>query len=112
MPISVGSVFAFNQQVYVLLEQFEQKLIARLLHTRVLHSDETGINIAGLTHWLHCASNPQWTLYHAHARRGTEAMIARHVRPHFTGILVHDHWKPCFHSTANMRSATPITGGN
>ena len=40
LPISVGSVFAFNQQAYALLEQFEQKLIARLRQTRVLHSDE------------------------------------------------------------------------
>ncbi|NOT13533.1 MAG: transposase, partial [Methylococcaceae bacterium] len=75
LPISAGSVFAFNQQAYGLLAQFEQKLIANLLATRVLHSDETGINSAGKTHWLHCVSNPQWTLYHAHAKRGVEDMI-------------------------------------
>ncbi|NOT13443.1 MAG: transposase, partial [Methylococcaceae bacterium] len=92
LPISAGSVFAFNQQAYGLLAQFEQKLIAKLLATRVLHSDETGIHIAGKTHWLHCVSNPQWTLYHAHAKRGAEAMIAKGVLPHFSGILVHDHW--------------------
>lgn len=63
LPISVGSVFAFNQQAYRALEQFEQKLMVKLLNNRVLHSDETGINIDGKNHWLHCISSPQWTLY-------------------------------------------------
>jgi transposase len=61
------------------LEQFEQKLIAKLLNSRVLHSDETGINIDGKTHWLHCISSPQWTLYYSHAKRGMEAMKAKDV---------------------------------
>ena len=91
LPISVGSVFAFNQQAYAALEQFEQKLIAKLLNSRVLHSDETGINIDGKTHWLHCISSPQWTLYYSHAKRGMEAMKAKDVLPQFTGILIHNH---------------------
>ena len=96
LPISVGSVFAFNQQAYAALEQFEQKLIAKLLNSRVLHSDETGINIDGKTHWLHCISSPQWTLYYSHTKRGVEAMKAKDVLPQFTGVLIHDHWKPYF----------------
>jgi transposase len=106
LPISVGSIYAFNQQAYLALEQFEQKLIVNLLNSRVLNADETGINIAGLTHWLHCISSPQWTLFYAHAKRGMEAMKAKAVLPRFTGILVHDHWKPyfqlrCLHALCN-----------
>lgn len=97
LPISAGSVFAFNQQAHALLEQFEQKLLAKLLSTRVLHADETGINIDGKKHWLHCLSSPRWTLFYAHAKRGLEAMNVPGVLPQFTGILVHDHWKPYFH---------------
>ena len=41
LPISVGSIFAFNQQVYALLEQFELKLIAKMLLAPVLHADES-----------------------------------------------------------------------
>jgi transposase len=89
VPISVGSVYAFNQQAYALLEQFELKLIANMLLSPVLHADETGINIDGKNHWLHCLSNTQWTLYYAHAKRGGEAMTAKHVLPRFTGILCH-----------------------
>jgi len=106
LPISAGSVFTFNQQAYAALAQFEQKLIAKLLDSRVLHSDETGINIDGKTHWLHCISSPQWTLYYAHPKRGLDAMQAINVLPRFTGILVHDHWRPyfqlsCLHALCN-----------
>ena len=41
LPISEGSIFTYNQQAYELLEQFEQKLIVKLLHTRVIHADES-----------------------------------------------------------------------
>jgi hypothetical protein len=71
---------------YTALEQFERQAIAKLLTARVLHADETGINIDAKTHWLHCVSHPQWTLYYAHPKRGTEAMIAKAVLPHFAGI--------------------------
>jgi transposase len=73
----------------------------------VLHSDETGINIAGKTHWLHCVSNPHGTLYHAHTKRGMEAMIAKDVLPHFSGILMHDHWAD-FCSVSDCRYRSPI----
>ncbi len=96
LPISEGSIFAYNQQAYELLEQFEQKLIVKLLASKVLHADETGINIDGKTHWLHGVSSPQLTFYYAHAKRGLEAMNSRPLLALFEGILVHDHWKPDF----------------
>ena len=84
LPISVGSIFEFNQQAYNLLEQFELKLITKILASSILHADETGININGKNHWLHCMSNQQWTLFHAHAKRGMEAITAMNVLPRFT----------------------------
>ncbi len=114
LPVSAGSIFAFNQQAYALLEQFELKLIAKMLLSPVLHADETGINIGGKNHWLHCISNPQWTLYYAHAKRGSEAMAAMNVLPRFTGILCHDHWKPyfqfnCLHALCNAHHLRELT---
>ena len=41
LPISVGSIFEFNQQAYTMLEQFELKLIAKMLTSSVLHADES-----------------------------------------------------------------------
>ncbi len=83
LPIREGSVFAYNRQAYELLEQFEKKLIAKLLNTRVAHADETGINLMGDNHWLHCVCSPQWTLYYAHEKRGLEAMESMALLTHF-----------------------------
>jgi transposase len=114
LPISVGSIFEFNQQAYRLLEQFELKLITKMLTSSVLHADETGININGKNHWLHCISNQQWTLFYAHAKRGLEAITAMTVLPRFTGILCHDHWKPyfqlnCLHALCNAHHLRELT---
>jgi transposase len=114
LPISVGSVFEFNQQAYNLLEQFELKLIAKILTSSILHADETGINVNGKNHWLHCVSNQQWTLFYAHAKRGMEAIAAMNVLPRFSGILCHDHWKPyfqlsCLHSLCNAHHLRELT---
>ncbi len=107
LPISAGSIYNFNQQAFTLLEQFERKLISQLIASPLLHADETGINVGGKKHWLHCHSNQQWTLFYAHSKRGTDAMNEKGVLPLFGGILCHDHWKPyyrysnCLHALCN-----------
>lgn len=114
LPISEGSVYAYNRQAFELLETFEQKVIAQLLQSNVVHADETGINIGGKNHWLHCVSSPQWTLYYAHAKRGLEAMHSKPLLALFSGILVHDHWKPyfkldCLHALCNAHHVRELT---
>ena len=114
LPVSVGSLFAFNQQAYALVEQFELKLIAKMLQSPVLHADETGINIGGKNPWLPCISNPHWPLYYAHAKRGGEAMSAMNVLPPFSGILGHEHRKPyfklnCLHALCHAHHLRELT---
>ena len=104
LPISAGSIYNFNQQAFALSEQFEQKLIDKLIASPLLHADETGINIGGKLHWLHCHSNERWTLFYAHTRRGTDAMNEKGVLPKFSGILCHDHWKPYYQYTACLHA--------
>jgi hypothetical protein len=41
LPISEGSIFTYNRQAYEMLEQFEQKLIVKMLNAKVLHADES-----------------------------------------------------------------------
>ena len=99
LPISAGSIYNFNQQAFALLEEFEQRLVVHLVAAPLLHTDETSVNIDGKLHWLHCHSNAQWTLFYAHARRGTDAMNEKNVLPRFRGVLCHDHWKPYYQYT-------------
>ena len=106
IPISPGSIQNFNKEAYILLEKFDQFVKNQLINSPILHVDETGINIGGKRHWLHLTANLKFTYFFPHERRGTIAMEAIGILPHFTGTLCHDHWKPyfiyqCAHSLCN-----------
>ena len=107
IPISGGTIYNFNEDAYHRLEMFEAIVKSKLINSRLIHVDETGINIDGKRLWLHSTSNDLWTLFYPHKRRGSQAMNAMGVIPEFRGILCHDHWKPyfkydnCKHSLCN-----------
>jgi len=106
IPISSGTICNFNQDASKRLAPFEAWVTGTLSKSPVLHADETGINVDGKRHWLHCNSNHSLTYYFPHARRGKDAMDEMGVLPNFSGVLCHDHWKPyyrydCTHSLCN-----------
>jgi len=114
MPISEGSIYNFNELAYDKLAGFETISKEHLVESPCIHADETGININGKRHWLHGASNDQWTHFFPHAKRGTEAMNDIGILPRFHGILCHDHWKPyykydCTHSLCNAHHLRELT---
>ena len=106
LPISEGSIYNFNKEAFRALSEFENMVKNKLTGSAFAHADETGINIGGKRHWLHCVSNDFCTLYYPHEKRGTDAFNAMGVLPDFKGILCHDHWKPyykidCTHALCN-----------
>ena len=77
------------------------------------HVDETGINIGGKGHWLHCVSNDFWTFYYPHEKRGMDAMNAMGILPGLRDPC-HDHWKPyykldCTHALCNAHHLRELT---
>lgn len=98
LSISKGSVNNFNIAAAKQLREwnFESWLRSQQVTSDLLHADETGANVNGVLHWIHCLSNGELTYFHIDAKRGQEAMDAMGVIPNFTGKLVHDHWKPYF----------------
>lgn len=115
IPISQGSIFNFNQEAFERLTEFSAITKEKLISSRRLHVDETGINIEGKRHWLHCASNDLWTDFFAHQKRGCEAMDERGILSLFKGVLCHDHWKPyyryvaCLHALCNAHHLRELT---
>ena len=73
---------------------FVQEAKEKILQSSVVHFDETGMRVEGKTHWLHTASTPEVTLQHIHEKNGKEAMDAGEILPTFSGIAMHDGWKP------------------
>lgn len=106
IPLSAGSIYNFNKEVYGMLAPFEDWVKRALLEERLLHADETGINIGGKRKWLHVVSSATLTWLMPHDKRGGEAIEAMGVLPNYTGTLIHDHWKPyyqlaCIHALCN-----------
>ena len=90
VSISKGTLYNISEQAYDELEDFECQLKQCLMEQDLLHSDETGMNVGGKTHWLHTTSNEQYTHYQVHSKRGYEAMNEIGILPFFKGTLVHD----------------------
>ncbi len=114
IPVSEGSIFNFNMEAFRLLADFETLVKNKLAGSDLAHADETGINIGGKGHWLHCVSNGDWTFYYPHEKRGLDAMNDMDILPEFKGILCHDHWKPyfkigCTHALCNAHHLRELT---
>lgn len=106
LSVSEGSLFNFNKEAYELLADFEAIAKDKLIHSKQLNADETGVNINGKRLWLHTACNAKWTHFYPHQKRGHEAMDDIGILPKFQGVLCHDYWKAyyryqCQHSLCN-----------
>ena len=115
IPISEGSIYNFNLQAYNKLKTFSSITKSNLVDAPLVHVDETGINVDGDRHWLHCATNASWTHFFAHKNRGNEATDPEGILPEFKGVLCHDHWKPyycytdCLHALCNAHHLRELT---
>ena len=99
-PVSLGTLVRWVQQGAETLRPVEVAIKAALGSAPVLHSDETGVRRAGRLAWAHVASTARLTHYAIHAQRGSKATDTIGILPRFTGVSVHDGWKPYRHYTA------------
>ncbi len=76
---------------YRLAEPVEEATKARLEEAEVAHFDETGLRVSGGLHWMHVASNAQYTYLFIHEKRGRKAIeSSASVLPNFHGWAIHD----------------------
>ena len=65
--------------------------------------------------WAHVASTPRLTHYALHPKRGAEATTDIGILPAYTGVSVHDGWKPyrahnqCRHALCNIHHLRELT---
>ena len=57
-----------------------------------LHSDETGVRVKGVLHWVHVACNMLYTYMRVDRQRGDSAMARIGILSTYTGSLMTDCW--------------------
>ena len=72
----------------------------------VLNADETEVKIDTALAWVHVLCTSKITFMYPHEKRRKEAMVDMGIIPNYSGILIHDHWKPylgydCQHGLCN-----------
>jgi len=106
--ISEGTLYYTLDRLAGRLAPFDADLRRYLQTQDVLHFDESGLRIAGKTHWIHSASSWDATRYVVSSKRGQKGIEAAGVLPTFTGTAVHDGWPAywmygqCVHGLCNV----------
>ncbi|MBM4087518.1 MAG: IS66 family transposase, partial [Planctomycetes bacterium] len=103
---SEGTLHNFSAACSRALEPVDAVIRDLAVASDVAGFDETGLRALGSLHWLHTVSTRWLTTYHAHKRRGCEAMDAANILPRFRGRAVHDFWESylkydCRHAFCN-----------
>lgn len=93
-PVSTGTLASFMAQGAADLQPFLDEVHARIAAAPVAHFDETGARAEGRLRWLFSASTDRLTFYSLHDKRGFDGLDHAGVLPNFTGVAVHDGFKP------------------
>jgi transposase-like protein len=116
VPLSAGTVVnhvkKFSEQGQAVVDGIAEKL----KQSSVLNFDESGVRVNGTNQWLHTASNSEATYSTVHPKRGKAGIDDNGVLQSFTGVAVHDCWKPyfsyrhCTHALCNAHLLRELQG--
>jgi len=97
LDISTGTIDSIYGDAARRLRGFIAALTAFLRTLAVLHADETTDRVGTTNCWMHVVSTSLYTLIHASATRGTEAVKEAGVLIGYRGVIIHDrlalYWK-------------------
>ncbi|MCL2426691.1 MAG: IS66 family transposase [Oscillospiraceae bacterium] len=94
IPLSTGTIVNMVNRCAYGLTGIIEFIRQRVAESTVGNFDETGTNVDGKKHWVHTASNLDFTHLRISANRGQIGMDAGGVLPNFSEIAVHDCWSP------------------
>ena len=89
--LSAGGLVAMWRRLAGILEPWYEQIAREASKSAVLHADETGWRVNGLTYWLWCFANPDLCYYMIDRSRGSPALEKFFVEA-FDGVLVTDFW--------------------
>lgn len=89
--VSPGGLTLAWKNLATLLEGQYEAIGEKIRHSAVLHADETGWRINGVTFWLWAFATRQYCYYLIDRRRGA-AVVKQVLGTLFPGILITDFW--------------------
>jgi len=89
--LTAGGLVSAWQRTADIFMPWYQQIAEQAKRSAVLHADETGWRVNGLTHWLWCFANKQTCFYMIDPSRGGPA-LAKFFTEAFDGVLVRDFW--------------------
>ena len=92
--LSTGTIASMLSQCAKSVGPAMKLVRSKLLGAEVVHFDETGVDVAGKTLWVHNASTEKLTYQTLSEKRGQAGMDEGGILPHFSGIAIHDCWSP------------------
>jgi transposase len=115
-PVSTGTLAAFVAAGAEDLSPFLDDVHAQIVGSDVVHFDETGARAEGRLRWLFSASTNRATFFSVHDKRGYGGLEHAGVLPRFTGVAVHDGFKPyrdyvnATHALCNLHHLRELLG--
>ena len=93
VPVSTGTLQHFLDNCAEETVSAADEIRRKVAALNVIHCDETGIDVNGKLHWMHCLCNDKWSYCTVHEKRGSAAMDEVGVIPSLdNSTLVHDFW--------------------
>jgi transposase len=90
--ISPGTIETTRHRCAAKLVGVEEQIKQGVRAAEVIGADETGLRVAGRSHWIQVARTDELTHYGYDARRGKMAIEAIGILPQFRGVCVRDGW--------------------
>jgi transposase len=114
VPLSRGTLVSIDERCARRVAGVVEQIRQQLMREKVVHFDETGLNVNRTLYWLHAAGTKKLTYYYPHRRRGTVASDAIGILPRLKGTAVHDNWQAymtynCSHSLCNAHHIRELT---
>lgn len=91
LKVSQGGLVDMWFRLQAILFDWYEQIQQQALKSAVLHGDETGWRVNGVTHWLWCFCTRDATYYLIDRSRGSPA-LAKFFVEDFAGTLVSDFW--------------------
>ncbi len=96
IKLSNGTIVNITKELAQKSNPSVENIRKHLIEAEIAHSDETGVRINGEQHWLHTLCNDDYVSYGVNKKRGKDGIDEMELLKFFTGILIHDHFKPYY----------------